>query len=188
MFAYCLNNTIQRSDPTGDASIIPLPTLRDYYNMHKAVQYDIVENYGYGMEVYVVGPKGVGRLDLYDGTTNQYYEVKHSPAATGSLFNDQMKKYDSSYVAGWRFEEYNIGGKVARGQQNIFGFTTYSYWDIEYHSSEDGVIVYNWYINKARYEAYVATVAVVVAAVVVCAAFGYCGGPLRQPTRVAFAQ
>ena len=44
MFAYCPNNPIQRSDPTGDASIIPLPTLRDYYNMHKAVQYDIVEN------------------------------------------------------------------------------------------------------------------------------------------------
>lgn len=187
MFAYCLNNPIQRSDPRGDASIIPLPTLRDYYYMHRAVQYDIVENYGFGMEVYVVGPNGVGRLDLYDGTTNQYYEVKHSSAAAGELFDYQMSKYDSSYVTGWRFEEYSIEGNVTRGQKYISGFTTYSYWDIEYHSREDGVIVYNWYINKARYEAYVATVAVVVAAAVVYSALGYCGGPLRQPTYVAFA-
>jgi RHS repeat-associated protein len=188
MFTYCLNNPVQRSDPRGDTSIIPLPTLRDYYYMHRAVQNDIKRQYGYEIEVYVVGPRGTGRLDIYDVTTNQYYEVKHSPAAAGWLFDEQMKKYDSSHVAGRLLKKYNnIEGKVTRGQQYIAGKTTYSYWDIFYHTDEDGVIVYDWFVNNERYAKYLAIIAAVVAVAAVEMALGSCGSQLEPIMRVAFA-
>ena len=166
MFAYCRNNPVNGYDPTGNA-ILPFPTLQDYYWMHKYVQYDIVEKYGYGMEVYVVGTKGIGRLDIYDGYTNSYYEVKHEPAASGMLFKQQLAKYDSSHVVGWRFEEYLIDGNVTKGQENISGTTQYRYWDIYYRKKEDGVIIYTWIINKKRYNMHIATVAIVAGAAIV---------------------
>ena len=150
MYAYCGNNPANYSDPNG-CYIVPLPSIADYYHMHKAVQYDVVEQHGYGMEVYVIGSKGIGRLDLYDGTCNTYYEVKHQPAATGKIFDDQMTKYDNSHVTGWRFSEYQIEGNVVRGDNHISGWTTYLYWDIKYWKAADGVIVYIWEVNETRY-------------------------------------
>ena len=171
-FAYCLNNPIIRIDSLGYASIIPIPTLLDYYFMHKAVQYDIVETYGFGMEVYVVGSLGKGRLDLYDGENNQYYEVKHTGAAEGKLLEKQMKKYDASHFAGWRFSEYSDMGNVSRGTMNIYGKTTYEYWDIYYNTTENGLVVYKWKLNKERYERYLASRLTVCGVAMV----GYCVG------------
>ena len=96
--------------------------------MHKAVQYDIAEERGYGMEVPVIGHKGAGRLDLYDGTTNTYYEVKHFLAAAGTALEGQMEKYDCSHVIGWRFDEYQINGNVSKGRERFLGSTQYLYW------------------------------------------------------------
>ena len=192
MFAYCLNNPIVRVDSLGTASIIPLPTLRDYYHMHKAVQYDIAEEYGFGIEVFVVGSLGIGRLDLYDGENNQYYEVKHTGAAKGTLFEDQMKKYDASHVAGWRFSEYSDMGNVSKGTTIIYGKTTYEYWDIYYNKTEDGLIVYSWKPNKERYEQYVASTLTVcgVAMVGYCVGFGGAKSgstkPLPKHTALAY--
>ena len=129
--------------------------------MHKAVQYDVAEEFGFGMEVFVVGPKGIGWLDLYDGETNQYYEVKHALAANGKHLDDQMNKYDSSHVSGWRFSEFStIGGNVSKGQAYIVGKTAYLYWDITYYSKGDGIIIYKWTVNDERYAQYVACAAV----------------------------
>lgn len=141
---------------------MPFPTIIDYYWMHKYVQYDIVERYGYGMEVFVIGTKGSGRLDIYDGYTNSYYEVKHILAATGKHFEDQLAKYDAAHVVGWRFSEYSIEGNVSKGTARISGNTEYLYWDISYRTAEDGVIIYTWALNKERYEVYLATLAVTV--------------------------
>ena len=128
--------------------------------MHKAVQFDIAEQYGYGIEVFVIGTKGSGRLDLYDGTCNAYYEVKHQPAASGISFENQMDKYDNSFVTGWRFAEYSLTGNVVRGEEYISGRTTYLYWDIRYWTAEDGVIVYRWQVNKSRYSQYMSTLVI----------------------------
>ena len=186
MLAYCLNDPINRIDAFGLASIIPLPTIKDYYHMHKAVQYDVAEQYGFGIEVYVVGPKGIGRLDLYDGETNQYYEVKHIIAATGTLLTEQLAKYDVSHVAGWRFSEYSAMGTVSKGQAFIMGKTTYSYWDIVYHSSGDGVIAYNWHVNDKRYAQHVACAAAVCTTALVGVALGQGGGSSHLVNPIAF--
>jgi len=167
MFAYCNDNPVNFSDLTGTIAL-PTPTLADYYGMHKAVQYDIVEERGYGMEVPVVGPNGAGRLDLYDGETNTYYEVKHIFAAQGPMFDFQMEKYDASHVVGWRFREYEIDGKVSRGSAMISGNTTYLHWDIMYRSTDSGVIVYRWVLNRARYEQALAVTAMAIAGAAYC--------------------
>ena len=186
MFAYCLNNPILRTDAIGQASIVPIPTLKDYYHMHRAVQYDVSEAFGFGIEVFVVGTRGIGRLDLYDGETNQYYEVKHAPAATGELLDKQLGKYDVSHVAGWRFSEYSAMGTVSKGSAYIMGKTTYSYWDIVYHSSGAGVIVYNWYVNDERYSQYLASAAVVCSAAMVGRTLGQGSGASHLVNPLAF--
>ena len=132
--------------------------------MHKYVQYDIVESYGYGMEVYVVGPKGTGRLDIYNAETNEYYEVKHQPAAGGDAFDNQMARYDVSHVVGWRFSEYEIDGDVTRGSEYISGMTRYKYWDIHYRKAADGLIIYTWTLNETRYMQYMTLLAATVSA------------------------
>jgi len=45
MFAYCNNNPSNFVDSCGN-SPDPIPSLADFYNMHKAVQMDIAEEYG----------------------------------------------------------------------------------------------------------------------------------------------
>ena len=169
MFAYCLNNPIVFKDTWGT---IPVPALFDYYWMHKAVQIDIVENYGFGMEVFVIGEKGIGYLEIYDGELNEYYEVKHILAAQGKLYNDQMKKYDHSHVAGWRFTEYDIQDNVSKGSEDSSGSTTYLYWDIVYYTKCEGVIIYGWILNANRYQEFVAVSVTVGAAVLCCYAMG----------------
>ena len=184
MFAYCLNSPVYRADATGCSSVIPLPNIRDYFFMHRAVQYDIAEEYGFGIEVFISGSKGIGRLDLYDGTTNEYYEVKHYGAHEGDLFDKQMEKYDASHVSGWRFEEYSISGNVTRGNQILMGETQYSFWDIYYTSEGPGIITYVWVVNKERYAAYLALVACV-ATCAIATHYTSCGR-IQQPEEVAF--
>ena len=167
-------------------ALLPIPTITDYFGMHRAVQYDIVETFGYGMEVYVVGTRGVGRLDIYDGYTNSYYEVKHIDAAFGKVFDSQLEKYDAAFVVGWRFSEYSIGGNIKRGQAKILGTTQYSYWDIHYRSSEPGVIIYTWKLNKARYERHLATITVAASAMAAGYVYAKLGGTAKDLIRDIF--
>ena len=182
MFAYCLNNPLIGYDPSGRA-VLPFPTLLDYYWMHKYVQYDIVETYGYGMEAFVIGPKGSGRLDIYNMYTNEYYEVKHIGAAGGALFEDQMAKYDASHVAGWRFAEYSVNGNVTRGTEYISGVTQYMYWDLHYRKAADGVIIYTWTLNETRYALHMAMLSSMVVASYIKDSLG---APRENPAMIDF--
>ena len=164
MFAYCLNNPVDFLDYNGMAAL-PIPTIVDYFHMHRQVQYDIVEQYGFAMEVRIVSPKGTGRLDLYDATTNQYYEVKSIGQVMLSDTTDQMKKYDSSRIIDWRFAFYIFLSSPQRGQVEISGTCTYLYWDIYYRSDGNVMIIYRHVLNKERYTMYLAAVALTVCAV-----------------------
>ena len=160
MFAYCLNNPIENLDIDGQ---IPVPSLVDYYYIHKYVQYDIVENYGYAMEVRTCSFLGNGSLDLYDPVTNQYYEVKSIGQATLLTTDIQMIKYDNSVICAWRFVGYRFFDSPDRGDLLITGSCQYSYWDIKYWSNGNGLITYIPEINKTRYTAHLAAISVAVA-------------------------
>ena len=163
MFAYCLNNPVNYED---DSGAIPFPSLGDYYWMHRAVQFDIVERYGFGMEVFVSSAGKIGYLDIYDASTHSYYEVKHVLAADAESTENQMKKYDDSHIAGWRWSDIQNSEKLSRGTQDIKGFTEYMYWDISYELYKEGLIIYRWKVNQARYTQFVATAAVVASATI----------------------
>ena len=156
MFAYCNNNPVGYYDATGD-SAIPIPTLADFYGMHKAVQYDIAEEYGYAIEVFVSGYKGRGFLDIFDAENNQYYEVKSITQAGTWTTTQQMEKYDVSHIRDIRFLGYFFADSPQRGERmNISGMCQYSYWDIHYSSNGNGLITYTWVINQQRYQAHLA--------------------------------
>lgn len=142
MFAYCNNNPANNVDCGGELSA-RVPTLWDFYRMHKAVQYDVAEEYGYAIEVYTKGPLGRGFLDIYDPVTNQYYEVK-SIGAAGSAA-PQMDKYDVSSISDWRFLGYDIAYSPSRGTRMIKGTITCGNWYVTYESNLDGLITYNYF-------------------------------------------
>ena len=142
MFAYCNNNSVRAVDPSGTASQIEL-SLLDYYIIHKIVQMIIVSEYGYAMEVYVIDSEGKrGFLDLYDYTTNQYYEVKHAKYSVLAT-EAQMRRYDSSTIKSWIFKEYTLAGFPARGTNYaISGSFTYRDFIVDYYVAESGLIHY----------------------------------------------
>ena len=159
MFAYCRNNPVNFLDSCGNVPE-PVPSLSDFYYMHKAVQMDIAEEYGYAIEVYIRSPLGKGYLDIYDPEQNQYYEVKSRPQA-GLLATDiQLAKYDSSHISDIRFVGYFFADSPQRGTQYISGQCRYKYWDIYYKSDGNGLITYVYEVNYTRYNQALATAAV----------------------------
>jgi hypothetical protein len=143
MFAYCLNNPTSYTDITGTTSNAIVP-IWDYWVIHKMVQQEITLYYGFEMEVYVTSPQGHGFLDLYDTRTNQYYEVKHKPAATTQKTIDQMNKYDNSIIKDWRFAHNPIDSSPTRGTNtSIRGSFNYSIYTITYEWTAMGLITYS---------------------------------------------
>lgn len=171
MFAYCLNNPANCFDSNGNMPL-PVPTIGDYYRIHKRVQYEVAEEQGYAIEVYVSGPLGKGYLDLYDAVNNEYYEVKSSLQADTTSTVNQMYKYDISQIKDWRFWDYDIPNSPQRGNLEISGSFQYRYWDISYRLYRSGLIVYFVRLNTEKYEQ-----ALAAAAVVASSAFmGYTAG------------
>ena len=149
MFAYCNNNPICLVDYSGESPFGSL-TLGDYYIIHKQIQFDCKCKTGWDMEVYVSGSKGIGFLDLYDSTNNQYYEVKSDKAANRSSTSRQMEKYDVALVKDIRYSD-PATTPPTRGMQYVTGTVEYGVWDINYRLSSAGLITYtpeyNW--NRA---------------------------------------
>ena len=143
MFAYCGNNPVNCSDPSG---MIPQAALSlfDYYIIHKIVQMMIVTDYGYAMEVYVKDAEGKrGFLDLYDYTTNQYYEVKHAQYDIEAT-EKQMQRYDTSTIKSWMFKEYTLADSPSRGMNmGISGSFAWGDYSVEYYAVAPGLIHYS---------------------------------------------
>ncbi len=150
MFAYCNNNPVNCDDPDGHR-VVPVLTLADYAIIHKMVQMEIVFDYGYAMEVFVLYPEGKGRLDLFDPSTNQYYEVKHKSTACLDIAAVQMRNYDKSVVHGSLLSGYYFDDPPSRGTNGkIRGSFQYDVWDVYYELYSDGLIVYTTVLNKQR--------------------------------------
>ena len=177
MFAYCLNNPINYFDFCGD-SALPIPSLVDFYYMHKEVQLDVAEEYGYAIEVYVRSPFGGGYLDIYDAEHNQYYEVKSKLQAGLGSTTFQMEKYDSSHISDIRFFGFFFSDSPQRGTKYISGRCQYSYWDIYYKSNGNGLITYEYKVNDSRYNQHLAAMAVIV----IAAAAGCCMPSVQHET------
>ena len=142
MFVYCLNNPIFYIDTTGYTAT---PNLWDLARMHRGVQYDIVEERGYAMEVYVRGSLGRGFLDLFNPICGQYYEVKSSGAANSVRTTTQMSKYDVASILDWRFLGYNLSYPITRGlDYSISGSFVYKDWLVTYQLTTPGLIVYDY--------------------------------------------
>ena len=156
MFVYCNNNPVVYIDIGGNYPL-PVPSIADFYNMHRQVQYDIIEQYGFAMEVRIISALGSGRLDLFDPLTNQYYEVKSMGQAGLATTAIQMEKYDVSLIVDWRFVGYIFNGSPERGSMEISGSCTYSYWNIYYRSDGNGLITYRYFLNEAKYREYLST-------------------------------
>ena len=138
MFAYCNNNPIAYTDADG-VSPYGILTISDYYIIHKQVQIEIVEQYGYAMEVFVFGLGKRGYLDIYDPSTNTFYEVKSIGAAPTAEI--QMIRYERSTVHDIRFVGYHIPCSPTRGKQVFSGSFKYGNYLVKY-STNNGLITY----------------------------------------------
>ena len=173
MFAYCGNNPVNCVDPDGHF-LLPVPTLQDYYYVHKMVQMLIVLSEGYAMEVYVTSPIGNGRLDLFDAENNQFYEVKHEWQGDTQSTRKQLDRYSQSTIHSLMFIGYSFDSSPSPGTRtDISGQFQYQYWDVTYESLGNGVITYSLELNKERYARHLNTVLTVVAGGLAGALWGY---------------
>ena len=176
MFAYCLNNPCTLCDPLGTSPFGPL-NIGDYYTIHKKVQDDVQRQKGWLEEISVKGPKGRGRLDLYDKANNVYYEVKSEGAAYRPSTERQMQKYDVAEISGMASLFISQEQPATRGTEYVSGSFEYGFWDVNYSLEANGLIVYEPTYNFERMGASLAT-ALVVGLVAIAAGFGI---PLAIP-------
>ena len=126
---------------------------------------EIVDDYGFAMEVYVKGELGRGFLDLYDATNHQYYEVKSRPQLLVQSTYDQLEKYDVAIIKDWRFESVALTSPTRGNNTSIEGSFVYKHWDVYYESHGNGIITYRWEVNESRYQTELTLAASIVATV-----------------------
>ena len=143
MFAYCLNNPVNRIDWFGNASIwYYLIVDHDMGFIHRLVQGHIVASYGssYSTEVVL---EGFGRADIVDTKKGHVWEVKHAgqfPEARACIAKVQALKY--------------IGGSngnttiTALGAAHAFSGSFYiqcmaEQYHVSYNTPTEGAILYS---------------------------------------------
>ena len=174
VFVYCGNDPVLFVDHGGE--LFGIPTLADFYTIHKLIQFDILMTHGYAIEVYVKGDLGRGFLDVYDGELNVYYEVKSKFQQGTKHTEDQMKKYDNAYVESWIMSDYIITSPPTRGTKDIQGSFYYKEWKISYHTAEDGLILYDFEKSETAKDFERVIVAVGAGIAMGSAASNYMGG------------
>jgi RHS repeat-associated protein len=153
MFAYCMNDPANLTDQLGLFPGIDL-VLFDFYAMHIMTQIQCAMDYGFVMEISVECGDGRGRLDLYDPVHNVFYEVKSIGCVDGYDTDNQIDRYDISYIRDTKrnkdkLGKESIGKNPNKGMDSsIKGSFQYSIYDIEYKYYKPGLIVYdkktNW--------------------------------------------
>ena len=133
MFAYCLNNPVNRVDGSGLYSLWKfLFKDHDFGFIHRAVQAHIALNHGAETEICILG----GRADIK--IEEAVWEVKHagtSPWIRICQAQTQAKKY----IDGKRITHLGTAGKF-----NGFFYIScgdYSYY-VEYTTPAEGVVLY----------------------------------------------
>ena len=168
---------------------MPVSTLGlvDFYHIHKKVQADCKQKQGWETEVYVKGSgkngrNKTGRLDLYDSSTNAYYEVKSRGAAYNIFGNirestvNQMQFYDEAVISSKKVPNAR-GLTPTRGNQYVSGKFEYGIWDVAYELELPGLIVYDVTLNPKR----AAKAALTAGAIGLAAATGGASLPYSAP-------
>lgn len=147
LFAYCNNDPVLNSDPSGRSPWTRKLSLRDYRKIHNKVA-DLIWwsmlKWGAVREKYVQGSKGKGFLDIYVLSSNCYYEVKSIGSADKQSTKNQMAKYDCAKPKGSNL------GNVKRGNHKVKGSFYYGAWFISYYLLKPGLVVYSCSWSQAR--------------------------------------
>ena len=122
--------------------------LFDYGASHLMVQQDLLILYGWEIEIYVDGPDGRGRMDLYDRESNEFYEVKSVGVAYLPSTQKQMNKYATATTVDRR----PTSSSPRPGTKRVSGFFTYGIYDVSYWSVPEipGLIAYSYQLNYSR--------------------------------------
>lgn len=146
MFAYCGNNPVMCSDPTGTKRKIWFQLFQDHDPgyLHRAVQVHIlttknIEAVVYQSEYYMAG---VGRADIVSLRTGEMWEIKYGGSGADAYLNGidsataQLDRYISK------------GSTLKKGRANTFsgsftvGVGSLNYF-VSYSTPKEGVILYN---------------------------------------------
>ena len=150
MFAYCLNNPVNRTDLFGNESESILE-LWLYRWAHRQVQMHIRDHSNNGRELtierWIMRSDGTrGRVDILDINSGEAWEVKHNNPNNSHLISealDQLMSYAGSVP-----QKKNLSGiTVVPGSGGFSGTTTQSYcgteYTISYYSPTSGIVVYD---------------------------------------------
>ena len=154
MFAYCNNDPVNTVDPYGDDPWWLLP----YWGyIHKAVQEHILLYSGRSLEMEqkVNYDVGYGKVDIYDPSTNEMWEVKSSGPAS-LLAVSQLNLYCSGTIDG-------TDQNPTKGAERFHGIFDKGIFRVAYWSTSPGVILYKFWVRNEIKVAAAATAAVAVA-------------------------
>ena len=143
MFAYCLNNPVNRIDACGDVSLwFYLLVDHDMGFIHRMVQAHIRVTYGanYSTEMSL---SGFGRADIVNTVTGHVWEVKHAgqfPSARAAIATAQA----TAYIGGTN------GSTTITGLGEAGAFTGYFYiqcmnecYLVNYETPQKGAVLYS---------------------------------------------
>ena len=142
MYAYCLNNPINRTDVFGSISIwYYLIIDHDMGFIHRLVQAEIMANYGGNIHAELI-LTGFGRADLVDVSTCVVWEVKH--AGQNKELRSIIAKAQATKYIGGSYEDIVI---VGLGSANAFSgkFIVQCmecYYEVSYTTPDSGVVLY----------------------------------------------
>ena len=142
MFAYCLNNPVNRVDSLGTAGIwYYLIVEHDMGLIHRLVQAHILAN-NPNLYVELVLP-GYGRADVVDVSVGAVWEVKHAgkdPMGRTAIAAAQAAGYVGGVQGGVTVNGLGAAGEFSGSFVIILGENTYC---VEYSTPVDGVILYS---------------------------------------------
>jgi hypothetical protein len=135
MFAYCNNNPVMYSDPSGN-SWLPFEKLRYQGEIHRAVLEHLEKTRGYQIEQTIPGTRL--RIDAIDGN-GDIYEVKPCTWRSGlkrGFATAQLLNYANKSGREYGKEQFNV----------TFPYENFivQYW------TEDSLVFYNFYEKEAK--------------------------------------
>jgi hypothetical protein len=152
MFAYCGNDPINYTDPSGAKRKFWFQLFEDHRPgyIHESVQWHILLKYNfaellYEKEFYL---PGIGRADIVKLSTGEVWEIKHA----GSTTESEMSAMSSACTQLLRYTgnetSLHTGKAGAFSGYFIINFDNTSYL-INYETPDAGVVLY--YVNPTTY-------------------------------------
>ena len=139
MFAYCLNDPINYTDPAG--------TLAFPGEIHNEVVKRIADKYGYSKEqVIIYKDGGFGRADLIS-QDGQVWDVKRNKPRQIKAGQNQVEKYASNIWLRSPDTPLSVGSNEITVGYFYYksGLVTYK---VQYWYAGDGVIAYDYAVSK----------------------------------------